>query len=377
MDTGDPYESFNKRDVSIVYYKGTIRDLGGLIRILVEKHGLRALGYKLEDTSIKWSAINSIEDLPLGVEDVVSPGSLRLVRGGRFRHSFQSPKYTLYPPEQLLGAEPRDFSFYETPLGDKHGFALFGIKTCDLEAILILDSALYGKHPVYTRMRDLVKAIVVEECVEPNDNCFCSVLGKGPVATRGFDIAYVRVDDDNVFFKPGSSLGESVLAEMRLEEISGESSRVVKRLFANAVDKMNRRTGFRTSELDELIKIARVDELWEKISDRCIGCGNCNLVCPTCFCIELDIVVDGDKAWKTARWTGCLLYSYGLVAGGHFRPRIHMRYRHFVLHKFVFYKRQIGTIGCVGCGRCITWCPIGLDIRQALRTALSQSGLNE
>lgn len=365
------------RDVFTSYYMGTIGDLDVLIRSLVEKLGLRVLGYRHSQDSVIWGEISSVKDLPTGVEDMVSPGSFKLVPGVRFRHNFQSPKYILHPPDQLLGAEPRELSQYETPVEEGHGVALFGVKTCDLEAIHILDSALHGKHPVYTRMRNLVKAIIVEECVEPNNNCFCSVLGKGPVASRGFDVAFVRINDEDVFFKPGSSMGKNMLAEMNLKRADIESSRMIERLFASAAEKMSKRANLRIEELDELIRRARVNALWEKISEKCLGCGNCNLVCPTCFCVELDIKVDGDRAWKTARWTGCLMYSYGLVAGGHFRPSIYMRYRHLILHKFVFYKRQIGTIGCVGCGRCITWCPIGLDLRQALMTALSSGDLNE
>ena len=124
-------------------------------------------------------------------------------------------------------------------------------------------------------------------------------------------------------------------------------------------------------DLQETLMIKAKDkDLWLKISENCIGCGNCNFVCPTCFCLEFDYFIDEkNQGVKTAKWTGCLLYSYGQVAGGHFRPELYTRYRHFVLHKLVFYPRQIEMLGCVGCGRCITWCPMGIDLRDSVNNA--------
>ncbi|MEM1830077.1 MAG: 4Fe-4S dicluster domain-containing protein [Desulfurococcaceae archaeon] len=357
-----------------LYYVGNIYDLDRLIRILRETHGRRLQGYKYYGGKVTWGEINGISDLPLSVEDYVEPGLYRLREGYRFRHISVSPKLFLLPSKQIYIVESNDFS--QAKVLDYNvsiQYVLFGIKPCDLNAINVLDRMIGEKNPVYAHRRRSISAIIVEECLEPNNNCFCGVMNSGPFVEKDFDIAYARLDDKRVIFKYGSSFGRDVLSKMELR-IAGEKE-VYEYLEKTKLARERTSAVFKKSmkEIQEsLMNKARDKELWLKISENCIGCGNCNFVCPTCFCLEFDYSINGeDQGVKIANWTGCLLYSYGQVAGGHFRPELYTRYRHFILHKFVFYPRRIERLGCFGCGRCITWCPMSIDLCECVNNAIS------
>lgn len=353
-----------------VLFRGSISDLEKLMRIIRERFGATVLGYKVESGRVVWGELRGIEDLPLGVEDLVGAGFYRLNPGEFFRHSHFSPKNYLHPSQQALIAETANLELSSLP---EQGYArtvFFGIKPCDLKAISVLDALLLGKHPIYTARRRSVVAIVVEECTMPNKNCFCGAVASGPSASSGFDIAYTRLGAETVVFRAGSGVGIDLLNRLGLEPAGADLTSRYWEAMSRALEETRSRLHLNENYREALLKTASDERLWEVLSEKCLGCGNCNYVCPTCFCTELDYVVEGEVAVKLAKWTGCLLYSYGLVAGGHFRPKLFMRYRHFVLHKFVFYEKQVGRAGCVGCGRCITWCPVGLDLRTTILRAL-------
>ncbi|MEM4717847.1 MAG: 4Fe-4S dicluster domain-containing protein [Desulfurococcaceae archaeon] len=351
--------------------------LDKLMKYLVETMKLHILGYRFENNRIIWGEINGIVQLPLDIEDYVEPGHFRLRKGRRFRHSWFSPKIYLYPSEQIFISDSRDFKESKTPkLVEYDRVSIFGIKTCDLEAIKILDSMLLYKHPIYTARRESVSLIVVEECLEPNNNCFCAITGTGPLAIDGFDIAFARLEPGKIIFKYGSKIGEEILRALNLliagkREVSTYFDKAEK-----AVIDMRKKIPIDINGIQGALSRSIHDSLiWSKISENCTGCGNCNFVCPTCFCMEMIYSIENmNTSSRVGKWTGCLLFSYGLVAGMHFRPELYMRFRHFILHKFMFYPKQIGRIGCVGCGRCITWCPMKVDQIHALRKLIEGFG---
>ena len=350
-----------------VFFIGGLRELELLMRFLQrEFNGAKLYGYKLQNGNVVFGELASVSDLPLGVVDEQKPGYYRLLQGFRFRHCMDSPKRFLLPPEHLLVTISSSYDVIKVE-DDVEPVILFGIKPCDLKAIEILDRIIYGRNPVYTKRRDSVKAVVVEECLEPGETCFCAAVNSGPTASRGFDIAYARLRQDLFIFRYGSPLGEKILSRIGLREASEEH---VKK-YLELVDKARALMMARIppiKDIGELLRKRASDKkFWEDESMNCVGCGNCNYVCPTCFCIEIDDRVEGNVSRRVAIWAGCRTYTYGLVAGGHFRRDLYTRYRHFILHKFVFYPIQVGDVGCVGCGRCITWCPMGIDMRDTLK----------
>ena len=357
---------------------GSVYDLDRLIRILRENLNLQLQGYRYHAGRVSWGEINGIADLPLSVEDYVEPGLYRLKEGYRFRHSSVSPKVFLLPSEQVFLYESEDYARVKAPdTSEMRQTALFGIKPCDRRAIEVLDNIIGSKNPVYASRRKSIAAIIVEECLEPNNNCFCGAVGSGPSIEEGFDVAYARLDEKRVFFKYGSELGRDILVKLDLKPAGEREVNEYREKIESTRELTSRAFSRVMREVQEnLLSKARDKDLWLKVSEDCVGCGNCNFVCPTCFCLEFEYSInEQNMGVKTAQWTGCLLYTYGQVAGGHFRPELYTRYRHFVLHKFVFYPKQIGLIGCVGCGRCITWCPMGIDLRGSVNS-VAQGGVN-
>ncbi len=337
-------------------FRGSVRDIDRLISLLSGFYGFDVVALiRDEESRWSWSPIRSYHDLDKGLRSAWE--------------SYLSVKSLLIPPiSEYLRISP-GFELIP-PRYEGRTTALFGLRSCDAVAIRVLDGVLMGRDPQYTALRKSVGVIIVEECVEPGQYCFCGDTRSGPYARENFDIAYAVLDRDVVVFRSGSNLGDEIISRLGLEESTPEISR----RYIDAMREAERRAsiGIDVGGLeDSLRKVMKCEDLWRRLSELCVGCSNCNMVCPTCFCTEFATEVDLDGWTRIVRkWFGCLSYAYGAVAGGHFRPRLFMRYRHFVLHKFLFYPKQVGRIGCVGCGRCIAWCPAGLDIRKALEEVM-------
>lgn len=349
-------------------FVGDFGDLEVVARLLQRVLGnVKLLGYKLHNGEVRFGEVDDVSEVPTNVADVQRPGHYRLTPGYRFRHSFSSPKAFLLPPEHTILTTSPNYGVVEYDSSPECGVVFFGVKPCDRKAVEILDRVIYGKNPVYTKRRDAVRAIVIEECLEPGETCFCSAVNAGPTVSTGFDLAYARLHKDLYIFKYGSPLGERVLSRARLRRAEESHVKEYAEMVGKAVSTMNARVPNIRDVQKALNEEINDRRFWEEVTSKCVGCGNCNYVCPTCFCIEVEDVVEGDRSRRVGIWAGCRTYTYGLVAGGHFRRELYTRYRHFVLHKFLFYPKQVGDVGCVGCGRCSTWCPLGLDLKDVLK----------
>lgn len=351
------------------YFSGNLSSLEKLL-LALKDCGLRVLAYKLQGDLPIFGEVSDLKDLPIGYTDVQSPGRYRLVKdeGGIFRHSQYSPKYFLHPPAQKVYEVSGEFEVVQT-LDNFPPTVLFGIKPCDLAAIEVLDKVL-ERDDVYQARRLRVEYIIVEECLEPGGTCFCGSIETGPSAFKGYDVAYARLRDQ-VLFKVGSEKGLKLVEKLGLSAAPEDLVKEYGETLSEAKRKASRIPPF-SSVAKVLEDIAAAESFWREISVKCVGCTNCNMTCPTCFCAEfIDYADLSGRARRERRWFGCLSYTYGQVAGQHFRPELFMRYRHFVLHKFVFYQKQVGFPGCVGCGRCVTWCPMGIDLREVVSRAVS------
>jgi len=351
-------------------YSGTFEDLRRLFEE-IKRRGYKIIGPKLENSAILLRELSSFDEIPYDCGDEQAPGYYRVIRnGGDFRNGPDSPKRYLYPPELLLFTIKPDWSI-EHPSHEIPELAFFGIKPCDLAAIKIMDrvqGSLGDQYYLNLRSKLL---IIVENCTNPGGTCFCATMQTGPFASTGFDVAYTRLDGGLVLFQPGSDPGVELLSELNLEPATGEHARKLKEVMKNASEKA--RAGFALENLPEILESAIESKVYEEISERCFGCANCNMVCPTCFCFDVIDEPELDGSAKRIRvWDGCHSYSYAQVAGGHFRKSLSARYRHWVLHKFVYWLRQFGSFGCVGCGRCITWCPAGIDIREVVAKVVKE-----
>ncbi|HDJ51540.1 MAG TPA: hypothetical protein ENF25_05010 [Thermoprotei archaeon] len=347
-------------------YYGDIGELRKLFDLLRLK-GYRVVGPKLRNNVIRLEELMSFDEMPYGYTDSQSPGRYRLVKsdGESFRVGPDSLKKYLYPPELVIFSVTKDWKIRE-PEFYYPKTAFFGIKPCDMASVLIMDRVQgAGGDPYYLRAREN-SIFIVENCLTPGETCFCGTMGTGPEVKEGFDISYTLIQEDNlVLFRYGSDTGLELLTSLDLEPAPPEIEIKYRRMMREA--KEHAQAPFTIDDVPDLLEHSLNDEIWKKVSEKCLGCANCNMVCPTCFCFDVIDEPELDGSSKRVRiWDGCHSYIYAEIAGANLRKDLWARYRHWVLHKFNYWQTQFGTLGCVGCGRCITWCPAGIDLRQVV-----------
>jgi len=255
-----------------------------------------------------------------------------------------------------------------TPCQDGHEkMAFIGVRSCDLSAIGVLDKVLLqGPYVdrVYLSRRGSV-FIVAVDCYEPGANCFCASVGTGPAAKSGFDVGLTEVllDGQHYFVaRVGSEAGLRLLERIGARDATTEEVEGAERLLEQGLGRFVKR--LEVSGLKEALYRGLESEAWKDVAERCLACSNCTLVCPTCFCTSVEEVTrlteEGAERWR--RWDSCFTQEFSYIHGGPIRASILSRYRQWLTHKLATWIDQFGVLGCVGCGRCITWCPVGIDI---------------
>jgi ferredoxin len=352
-----------------------VLDLDGLDDLFsaLQARGYRTVGPTVRDGVIRYDDVGSSADLPIGLGDEQEGGRYRLRRRddeARFGYAVgpDAWKRFLYPPEQLLWrARSTEAGFELLPSEpDDAPIAFIGVRGCDLAAIGVHDRVfLEGEHPdPGYRGRRAAAFVVAVDCTAPASTCFCSSMGTGPAVGAGFDLALTELLDGEHRFlvRVGSPAGEELLGTLPTRSADPADGAQARAELAAAAGGMTRR--LESEGVKELLQGNPEHPRWDAIAERCLGCSNCTLVCPTCFCttVEETPEVGGDVSGRVRRWDSCFTLDFSYLHGGSVRSSGKARYRQWLTHKLAGWIDQFGESGCVGCGRCIAWCPVGIDL---------------
>jgi ferredoxin len=362
--------------------------IDALIGLLIAD-GFSVIGPTVREGVIAYDSVESTADLPIGVGDDQAPGSYRLVDrddAGLFGYVVGSDSWKrfLHPPVAVVWKGSRTNGKVENePLEPAPRYAFFGARPCELAAIDIQDEVFLGGpgpgDAVYGSRRSGAFLVAVN-CARPAANCFCTSLDTGPGATEGFDIALTEVLTNgrhHFLVESGSVEGEALLVRLdqarQAEEAEVGEARGVVTAAAAAISKR-----LDTEDLKDLLFANAINPQWDEVATRCLSCTNCTMVCPTCFCstMEDQQSLDGSTVDRVRLWDSCFSLDFSYIHGGPVRSSPTARYRQWLTHKLASWQEQFGTIGCVGCGRCITWCPVGIDITAEV-AAIRASDLRE
>jgi len=369
-------------------------DLQSLLDAL-RRRGYRTIGPQVADAAIVYDDLGDVRQLPTGLLDVQDGGTYRLqpsAEAGWFDyvvgpHSLKN--FTLPPRETLLSIDKVGGQWQATtpPLPEAR-IAVLGVRACDLAALEVQDRVfLHGPYvdPAYQARRANLFLIAIN-CRRAAATCFCHSLHTGPAVRSGFDLALTELTESFVV-RIGSDHGLEVLGDVPYTSCSSEdvlraqqASEQLARNMASRSDRSEDVTaeGPRPRHLDTYnIRNLLLGNLehprWNQVAERCLACANCTLVCPTCFCSSVVEVSDlsGEHVQRQREWASCFTAEHSYMNSGVARNTTAARYRQWLTHKLASWIDQFGVSGCVGCGRCITWCPVGIDITEevaALRT---------
>lgn len=344
--------------------------------VALASKGYQIVGPTVRENAIVYDTLDSVNDLPIGYTDEQDGGTYRLKKRNDkalFGYAVgpHSWKKFLFPPVMRLWQAKREGNGFEviSENSEVPKFAFLGVRSCELHAISIQDNVFMRDDyadPTYQSRRDNL-CIIAINCGQAGGTCFCTSMKTGPRATSGFDLALTEVLSNKQHFfvvEVGSQLGSELLQTIPCREASNEEVQIAENIVAHTAGHMGR--SLDTTNIKDLLYRNLDHPRWNDVASRCLTCSNCTMVCPTCFCTTVEDVTDltGTQAERWRKWDSCFTMDFSYIFGGSIRPSTKSRYRQWMTHKLASWIDQFGTSGCVGCGRCITWCPVGIDITE-------------
>jgi formate hydrogenlyase subunit 6/NADH:ubiquinone oxidoreductase subunit I len=338
----------------------------------LSNQGYQLEGPQVKDFTVVLGPITSPDDLPRGYKSQEGPGKYVLTSNGKENyfdvtsgpHAWK--KYFFPPKSELMIFHQEEGSsdwVIKSTEDETPSYALIGVRPCDLAGIQIQDKIfMEGDHcdPVYKTRRE--KALIVAvNCTEPCETCFCTSMGTGPKAEFGFDLALTELDE-HFLVEIRSDQGQVALKDLDYQPATEQFFQEAKSALDKAEDKI--KLNLPDPEKLEVEMLENLEHPhWDDVAARCLSCGSCTQVCPTCFCWDSvdKTLLPGDTIIRERTWDSCFNPDYTYVAHGNTRPNTRARYRQWLTHKFASWYEQFGSSGCVGCGRCITWCPAEIN----------------
>ncbi len=373
--------------------RNVVIDSAGLQTLFatLRARGFTVIAPTVRDGAIVYDEVDVVADLPAGVTDVQEPGSYRLTSradDALFGYAVgpHSWKKYLFQPETVLFRARRDPDEGFVPVDVDEGpvpqYAFVGVRSCEISAIGIQDRVFLGgayRDPDYGSRRDGSFVIAVQ-CGEPGGTCFCASMHTGPRAESGFDLALTELigpGRHEFVVEIGSQRGDEILREVPSRPAGTGDNSAAQAVSDDAARRMGRTLD--AEGLPQRLKEVLEHPQWDDVASRCLACTNCTLVCPTCFCSSVEDTTDltGTEATRTRKWDSCFTMGHSYLHGGSVRASTRDRYRQWLTHKLSTWVDQFDTSGCVGCGRCITWCPVGIDLTVEVRALLTPPPASE
>jgi len=347
----------------------------------ISEAGWQLLGPVVESGVIQFRPISGMAALPTGVVNRQQPGSYRLEqredqRLFAWNQGPQGLKPLCFAPEECLWQEsqgPDGKMQLESGLAEATPIAVIGVRGCDLAALAIQDRHFLSStapDPHYKARREALFLVGVD-CAESAETCFCTSTGDGPSLNGGFDIGLAELDAGFLTWG-GSQRGEALLQSLALPLASDPQLAEMNEATDRAAAAQQRRLPSPAVLRRLYDNLAHPD--WDQVGERCLSCGNCTAVCPTCFCYstEYRTALDGTSAVRIRQWDSCFNPAHSSMGRFNVRTTIPQRYRQWLTHKLAGWQDQFGRIGCTGCGRCISWCPVGIDLTREVGLVLGE-----
>jgi len=381
---------FPRIEASVVVAKPALQQILKNLQVA----GFALVGPTRRDDSIQLDELAGVADLPRGWTEEYGPGHYRLKKISDTVYFAYGPgphswKRFLFPPRQKLfavkrnpvpsGAEGDGQWTFEPVQETKPKYAFIGIRSCDVSAIGVLDRVFLSCPPAvgdphYARRRTSIFLLAVY-CTHAAPTCFCASMKAGPQVETGFDLAFTELPDSFVV-RIGSEAGAEMLAETEWTPATAFELGQARKAHQQSEREQQRQ--IRTDDLPKMLYDNLDHPRWEQVAKRCLSCANCTLACPTCFCSTVEDTSDlsATVCERTRVWDSCFVLDFSHVSGGNIRPATRARYRQWLTHKLASWIDQFGVIGCVGCGRCITWCPVGIDITEEVKALREKPALS-
>ena len=274
------------------------------------------------------------------------------------------PPKALFLPQSEVMFQVREGRFDSTE-DEVEPMVILGIRPCDARALQLLDGIFWTQDapdPYWARKRERATSLALG-CNDPCESCFCTTVGTGPFDGRGADVVLTEVSDAYVL-EVLTERGEALFNH--LPDASVAQVDVAKATQAAATSKMRR--PFEPEGIRGKLYSLFESGFWQQVQQSCLGCGVCTFFCPTCYCF--DIVDEALRNERVRNWDTCMFRIYSQEASGHNpRPAKTERIRQRLMHKYAYFLDLYNEIGCTGCGRCVRYCPVNLDIREIIRSA--------